>query len=118
VERPDKGRQVLRENGLVRTFSDLMRLCGTRNLAYPQLLDEQQTVGIGPVLGDLAVDDAQGIDARECDLAADRSRNVATNGEASMSSHHGNAAMRGLRSVRRVTTRWIASAICVPPASQ
>jgi hypothetical protein len=39
-------------------------------LAHAELLEEQQAVGIGPVLGALAVGDAQG--AGEGDLPADR----------------------------------------------
>lgn len=35
-----------------------------RNFTQPQLLDEQQTVSVGPVFGDLAVDDAQSVRAR------------------------------------------------------
>src|SRR6516164_939279 len=39
-----------------------------------ELLDEQQAVGVTPVLGDLAVGDAQDVGAGEGDLPADRVR--------------------------------------------
>src|SRR5208282_875465 len=43
-----------------------------RHLADAELLDEQQAVGVGPVFGELAVGDAQGVGAGEGDGPADR----------------------------------------------
>ena len=51
-----------------------MRRRVTRHFTQAQLLDEQQTVGVVPVLGDLSADDAQGVSTRERDFAADRAR--------------------------------------------
>ena len=42
------------------------------HLPDAQLLEEQQAVRVGPVLGEHAVGDAQGIGAGEADLAANR----------------------------------------------
>jgi len=54
----------------------MVRPCGGSplggNRPDTELLEEQQAVGVGPVLGELAVGDAQGVGAGERDLPADR----------------------------------------------
>src|ERR1035438_443777 len=53
-------------------LTDTLRPSSSRHLAHAELLEEQQAVGVGPVLGELAAGDAQGVSAGEGYLPAGR----------------------------------------------
>src|SRR5271170_1610326 len=62
------------------------------HLVYAELLEEKQAVGVGPVLGELAIGDAQGVSAGEGDGPADglsrRAGEAAAVGAARLPPHH------------------------------